>query len=198
LKRLISHLAASAANNADGECAEHLIDGIDRDLPDECHGWTGAPGSPVEFRWDHPVSIKGLRIIFDSNLANNKQMPHTYPQSSSRSRVPETLVRRFAIEALDDAGHWSQIYAEENNYQRLVRLPLNVITHAIRLIPHETWGAKEARLFALEPLGELTKPSITPVDGPSFASVRAAIDPRDLAPPAKSPEAEKAHAGRAA
>ena len=39
---------------------------------------------------------------------------------------------------------------EENNYQRLVRLDVNVTAQAIRFVPESTWGVKWAHIFAYD------------------------------------------------
>ena len=54
---------------------------------------------------------------------------------------------------------------------------------ARRPIPEATWGGKEARIFAFEPLA-LYAPRIPDVpDGEAFTAARARVNPADLAPP---------------
>jgi hypothetical protein len=160
-----------------------LLDGLDRDRPNAEHRWEGPLGKPIEYRWKQPVQIGGVRIVFDSNLNNNKRQPCSYPQKGDRSLVPETLVKAFRIEIADEHGRWKTVCEESNNYQRLVRVPVNKQAVAIRLTPTATWGATNARLFGFEPIEQFeTKiPSIP--DGPHFSALVAAIPPRDLAAP---------------
>ena len=56
--------------------------------------------------------------------------------------------RRF--EALQENGEWRVVAREDNNYQRLVRIPLNCVGKAVRLVPETTWGADICKLFAFE------------------------------------------------
>lgn len=186
ISRPISALAASAALTGKGEGFSPLLDGLDRDRPDAPHAWIGPLGEPVEFRWNKPVSIAGVRLVFDSDLNNYKQQPHSYPQPGNRSLVPETLVKAFRLEAADEQGIWTIVYRASLNYQRLVRVPLNVRATALRLVPESTWGAENARIFAFEPM-EHFQAKIPPIpDGPHFSTLVAKVPPADLAPPAKA------------
>ena len=182
-RRDVSCLARSATLSAPGEDAPILLDGMDRDRENESHAWAGAVGSAVEYRWDHAVRVAGARFTFDSNLAHLKRMPCTYPQKGGRNAVPGSLVRRFRIEAMDGARRWNTVYREENNYQRLVRVPLDTETTALRFVPEQTWGDETVRVFAFEPL-ETYEPKIPQAaEGPHIREVRARADAADLAPP---------------
>jgi len=181
--RPISPLATSGTLTGKGEGLNHLLDGLDRDREDCVHAWIGPLGQPIEFRWNKPVAIGGVRIVFDSNLNHDKIQPCSYPQKGDRSLVPETLVKAFRLEAADAQGEWTTIYRETLNYQRLVRVPLNVQATALRLVPEATWGAATARVFAFEPMEQL-QAKIPPVpDGPHFSAVVAKVSPADLLPP---------------
>jgi hypothetical protein len=133
---------------------EPLRNGIDRPVgnADDVganNGWTGALGSWVQYAWEEPRHVGALRFTFDSDLDRPEHnMPCRYPLPVEPLGVPETVVRAFRIEAQDQSGKWTTVAHVENNYQRLVRLALDVETHAIRFIPESTWGAPQAHLFA--------------------------------------------------
>ncbi len=183
LRREVSCLAQSATLGGEGQDAPLLRDGLERDRPDESHAWVGVVGSAIEYHWNHAVRLAGVRFTFDSNLAHLKRMPCSYPQNGGRCAVPGSLVKRFRIEAMDDARRWNTVYREENNYQRLARVPLTVETSALRFVPEKTWGDEEVRVFAFEPL-ETYEPKIPQaVDGPHISDVRANVDAAHLAPP---------------
>lgn len=165
-----------------------LLDGTDRDLADAPHAWEGKIGDTIEFAWPEPVAVEGLRLVFDSNLANLKQMPFTYPQAGTKSRVPTTLVKAFRVEAQAADGTWRTIAREANNYQRLVRIRASAMTHRLRVVPESTWGDETVRVFACEPLSTFVDKLPPIVDGPAFAAKRAAVDPADLAPPQQHAE----------
>jgi NAD/FAD-utilizing enzyme apparently involved in cell division len=189
IPRPASDLALRARlDTADGRDAPLLLDGIDRDREDAGHAWTGRAGcGSVTFTWNEAVTLAGARLVFDSDLSNDKRMAHVYPQSAGRRAVPGSLVKAFRLEARDDTGRWSVVHRADENYQRLVRVPLaGLRATALRLVPEATWdGGEDARVFAFEPQaeGEFFDRVPAPPDGPHYSEVRAAIDPRDLAPP---------------
>jgi hypothetical protein len=184
IARQPTELAAQAVLTAPGDGAARLRDGVDRDLADRHHAWAGAPGDAIEYRWDQPAHVAGVRIVFDSNLANEKRMPCTYPQKGNRSMMPKTMVRAFRIEALDAAGAWRTVASEADNYQRLVRLPIGPLTTSgIRLVPESTWGDATARVFSFEPLATFVAKIPAVPDGPHFSTRVAQTNPADLLPP---------------
>lgn len=181
--RAASELSRAATLAADHGDPAFLLDGLDRDRDDEPHAWTGPTGSAVEYRWDHAVHVAGARFTFDSNLANDKRMPCSYPQRGDRCLVPASLIKRYRVEAQDDAGRWTVVHRESENYQRLVRVPLNVRAKALRFVPEQTWGDDAARVFAFEPLETFEAKTPEVPDGPHWSEVVAKTDPKHLAPP---------------
>lgn len=196
--RPVGELARTATLNGNGDGIHRLSDGIDRDLPNEPHAWTGNMGSSIEFRWDHAVHVAGMRLVLDSNLNHGKRMTATYPQAGSRSRVPSSVIKSFRIESQDESGTWITVFREDNNYQRLVTLPLDVDVRSLRLVPEETWGDQEARIFTAEPLSVFEAKIPCVAQGEHFAAVRNRIDPVDLVPPDNGLEPETKKAARAA
>ena len=147
--RQVPALARSATLAASQGDPEPLRNGIDRPIGSADNGWCGKLGSWVEYRFAASQRVRQLRFIFDSDLnRQTKNMPHHFPLDAEPYQVPATLVRTFRIEALDDSGAWRTIAHERNNYQRLVRLEVDVETRALRFIPEATWGAPTAHLFA--------------------------------------------------
>lgn len=183
LQRPVSALAQNAKLTGGGQNLEALRDGLDRDLENEDHAWTGSLGSGIEYSWDEVVSIGGVRLVFDSNLANEKRMPCSYPQKGDGTRVPVSLVKAFRIDALNENGRWEKVLQHCDNFQRLVEVPLNTRAKALRLTVEETWGAGTARIFAFEPIQNFVAKVPLVADGPHFSAVRAQIAAHDLAPP---------------
>lgn len=182
--RVVSPLALSGRLVGGGHNTEALREGLDRDRENEPHAWVGCVGMPVEYHWDSPVALAGARFVFDSNLANDKRMPCSYPQKGGRCLVPDSLVRRFRLEVLDEAGGpWRTVYRDGGNYQRLVRVPLGVRARALRFVPEETWGDEAVRVFAFEPLETYEEKIPLVPDGVPFSEARAKIAPENLAPP---------------
>jgi len=149
LVREIPELTRKAALTASDGYPEVLRNGKDRPDADSSNLWEGKLGSWVEYSLPEPAKISSLRFVFDSDL-NRKSlnMPCNYPLEPELRKVPSTMVRAFRIEALDDQGEWRVVQRVTNNYQRLVRIDVDVTTSKIRFIPEETWGAETARVFS--------------------------------------------------
>jgi hypothetical protein len=64
-----------------------------------------------------------------------------------------------------------------------VQVPLDIQTRGLRLVIEATWGKKIARVFAFEPMENLTVKIPAIPDGPNFCQARARIAPEDLLPP---------------
>lgn len=183
LDRPVSDLARTAKLRGQGRDAPLVHDGLDRDRPGASHAWTASAGDALEYHWQQPVHVGGARFVFDSNLQHHKRMPCSYPQKGDRRMVPSSLVRTFRVEVQDEAGRWRVAHRAENNYQRLVRVPLDVKAKGLRFVPEATWGDEAVRVFAFEPVeSSVDKRPPTP-KGPRFRDVQARIDPKDLAAP---------------
>jgi hypothetical protein len=183
VSRPVSSLALDAKLAAGGQGAPLLLDGLDRDRENEAHAWMGSLGTPIEYHWNEMVNVGGARFVFDSNLANEKRMPCSYPQKGNRDAVPSLLVKSFRLEAQDENGQWRLAHRDSENYQRLVTVPLGVRAKALRFVPEETWGAEAARVFAFEPVIECESKNPVILDGPHFSEVRARISDEDMAAP---------------
>lgn len=180
LRREVSALARAGKLTGEGECAELLRDGLDRDRKGEPHAWSGPVGASVGYEWPEKVSVAGARLVFDSDLQMRKHMPWRYPV---RRSMPGALVKAFRLEALGDNGRWTTVYAEPQNIRRLVVVPVGVETRGLRLVVESTWGAPAARIFAFDPLEECrVKISATPRKV-EFDERCRSIDPKDIEPP---------------
>jgi hypothetical protein len=151
--RQVPALMKEAALTASEGDPEPLRNGLDRPVGADDNGWTGGIGSWVQVAFDSPRHVRRLRFVFDSDLNRpEKSTPHCYPLRAEPVGVPETMTRAFRVEALDEAliegGRWRVIAREENNYQRLVRLEVDVQTSALRFVPEGTWGAERVHVFA--------------------------------------------------
>lgn len=127
-----------------------LRNGIDRPVGGTENAWVGPCGSVIEYRFGRPQKIRHTRIVFDSDL-NRKipNMPCIYQLGQKERTVPDTLVKAFRIE-IEKGGKWESVLMVTDNHQRLVKQELNCTAEAIRLIPEQTWGAEQVRIFAWE------------------------------------------------
>lgn len=128
---------------------EILKNGYDRPIGNEDNGYMGNLGEWVQCSFESPEQINELRFVFDSNLNREiHNMPCNYPLEQNDFHVPETMIKEFKLEAEDECGNWVKVAEIKNNYQRLVKLNLDVKTKAIRFIPVSTWRAEKAHLFS--------------------------------------------------
>lgn len=121
--------------------------------------WIGKEGEFIELSYSEPEFVNGVRIIFDSDLNRNfvewlnrsfQQMPHIYPLGEDRFKIPDTLIKKFKVEITEKSGKTT--LKEYNNHQRYVNIPINEAVTKIRIIPTQTYGVKEYRVFSVEPV----------------------------------------------
>ena len=168
--REIPELSRNALLIASEGDPEPLRNGIDRTVGNDDNGSTVSPGGWFEYSFERPEKILQARLVFDSNLNRalrekrnlkvlhdrdpagdfEREMQCYYPIDQEPLRVPESMVKSFRVETMDENNNWKVVFSEDNNYQRLVRVPLNVETTAIRIVPETTWGADRAHLFAFD------------------------------------------------
>jgi hypothetical protein len=149
-KRELSRLSAEASLSAKSGNPEPLRNGLDRPAGENGNLWVGPCGSWIEYRFEKPQQLTETRIVFDSDLNRNiKNMPCIHRLGLAPRRPPATLVKAFRIEAEVD-GKWTNVVNFLENHQRLVKLDINTSATAVRLIPDETWGSEQARIFSWE------------------------------------------------
>jgi hypothetical protein len=147
--RLIPELTRTALLSASEGDPEPLRNGVDRPVGDADNGWYGSLGASVQYTFDGIQQVRRLRFVFDSDLNRpGETMFFHYPLEIEPVGVPQSLIRAFRIEALDEAGNWQVIDQQDNNHQRLVRIDCDVQTRSLRFITESTWGARQAHLFA--------------------------------------------------
>lgn len=143
----ISKAAKLTASQGD---VQQLRTGIDRSLGKEDNAWLAGKNDWACYSFDNLTQITQARFTFDSNLAKDKKMPARYPMKGNWESTPATLVKAFSLQTQDAAGNWQTVAKIDDNYQRLVHLPLNVKTQAIRLVIDETWGEELVKVFGFD------------------------------------------------
>lgn len=148
-KREIPQLTLKASLKASEGKADNLRNGYDRPIGEDDNGWYGENGSWVEYRFENSENIKELRFVFDSDL-NRKihNMPCNYPLVQNDFHVPESMVKEFKVEIELEDGNWGTLFEMNNNYQRLVKVPVDVKTKAVRFTSLNTWGAEKVHVFS--------------------------------------------------
>ncbi len=151
VRRRISVLTRTGTLVAsNGNDPEPLRDGIDRPIGDQSHSWAGAVGDTLTYCWREPVALHEIRMVFDSDL--NRLDRSTVPvrfRDEPDNEVPATLVTGYRLDYQDENGDWRGLFLENDNYQRLGRVPAGVMARSLRLT---ILGGKSPvlRLFSFE------------------------------------------------
>ncbi len=153
--REVSEITRNAMLRAEsGGDVEVLRNGIDRGIDGATNCFEADFESYIEYHFDKPTEINEVRLVFDSNLLDMeyKMMPYVFPKDGFAKELPETLLKEFAIEVQKkkDSDEWKEIVYVEDNFQRLVRIPVHERVTAIRLIPLASWGYEKAKIFSFE------------------------------------------------
>lgn len=161
-----------------------LFDGRERETAnDQQHHVKLTPGTAITAAWERPVVDHVLRLVFDSDLNDAKQMPCLYPAKGAGLRVPGSLVRSFRVETRPSASaDWQVACETDDNHRRLVLVPLPGPVQAVRWTGLQTWGAGEVRLFSMDVCPPGTQSAAHhPEPGRHWNDVVAEIAPADLA-----------------
>jgi hypothetical protein len=150
LTRTLPDLTRSATLSASSGDPQPLRNAIERCLDGVENGWWAAPGENAVYTFNHPVRLSAVRLVFDSDLNQTKRMPCWQPKSGNVVEMPAMLARSFDIQALDPSGTWQTLHKVSDNPARLVRLPLNLETSALRFVANASWGALPTHLMAFE------------------------------------------------
>jgi len=159
-RRSLSSIMTGAVITAGGQDAAVLINGVDRPVDGIDNCWRGKPGDEIILSFPQGTPVHTVRLVFDSELNRdswvNVDSEHKrYPQrcnvltGSDDVYVPKAIVKEFTLSGFR-RGEWKEIYAETNNYQRLVKIPVGGTYEKLRLIPKSTWGADTVCLFAFD------------------------------------------------
>ncbi|MFT3786219.1 MAG: FAD-dependent oxidoreductase [Tepidisphaeraceae bacterium] len=161
-----------------------VLSGHDRPVAEASNLWRNSLGTALTLSLPRETTVGGVRLVFDSNLANDKRMPCSYPQRHDRASMPATLARAFRIEVCRN-GRWITTFRDAENAHRLRYVPLHERGDAVRVIIEQAWsGGTEARLFGFEAVREAPTHYPKPVERVAWSDVVARVDPADLASPA--------------
>ncbi len=144
VRREINELTRSAEASH-----EVLRDGMDRDWDDGEHGVELVSGESATYRFASPATVTGVRLVFDSDLADLKRQLNV-EDADMYHPMPAKLAKSFRIE-MESGGVWKQVAAVVENRHRLVRLNWKpVACSAIRMIALESWSGGATRIFAFD------------------------------------------------
>jgi hypothetical protein len=140
----------SIISTSDGD-SEKLRNGHDRHIGEDMNGWTCQVGDWVEYKLEKPEKIKEIRLVFDSELSRfMPNMVSVYPIDPIVFKTPEQMVKGFRLEAQTADGGWKTLIIEGDNYQRLVRIPVDETVQSIKLTITATHGRKKVDVFSFD------------------------------------------------
>ena len=106
-----------------------LRNGIDRELDNVSNQWNCRIGDSAEYDFGKTMPLHEIRLVFDSDLKRPKlNCVANYWLDGKVFTPPATLVSVFEI--LADG---QTIFRTENNYQRLVKIPVNIAARKLTL-----------------------------------------------------------------
>ncbi len=170
-KREISSLSKQAKLTADYGEASIIQNGIDRKIWGNDNGYWGKINKAITYTFDKPTEVKFARLICDSDLdreyvegnPNLMLIPMPLFKALSYNRTsfgfPKCMLKAFNIDVLDGDGQWKTVYQTNENYQRFLKISLDVKTTAVRIVPlathgsdelYNTYGSASAHIFAFE------------------------------------------------
>ncbi len=167
----------------EGDRAEVLWDGHERDADKGKHYWTGPVGASIELNWDAPQEVTCLRLVFDSNLNDTKRMPIRYALDDKAIQLPATLIRDFTLEVKTAQGDWEVLHHVTENTRRMWVMSISRAVTAVRWTGLSTWGDPELRLYSIEASHQGMPLTYTPEHGKSWNEVVAGIPQEDLREP---------------
>lgn len=156
IRREVSELTKRASFNITDYERDILLNGLERPRIElDENAITQNVGDSLIMHFDRAETISTLRLCFDPDftretISDNQKMRifamklHT-GKDFEPVRVADTLVKKFVVYA-----DGKEVAKVENNFHRLVHLPLNVIAHEISIKWVATNGAKVVRLFSVD------------------------------------------------
>lgn len=139
-------LTSEAKLSASQADPEPVRDGVNRPVGDDPHAWPCRAGDWLAYEFPQETPVNEVTLILDSALERNIGLS-LHHRTDYGLGVPGVMPKKLRIEALS-GDRWEPVYTISDNYQRLVRLPVNRKSCGIRLTIDETWGDDTSRVYA--------------------------------------------------
>lgn len=128
---------------------EVLRDGWDRNWDDGCHEAEFSAGESAYYRFGTPETVRGCRLVFDSDLTDKKQQRNV--EEEEPHDMPSILPRAFRVEGVRPDGTTTLLFEQKENIHRLVRAEWQPEAFTeIRLTGVVPWGGEKARVFSFD------------------------------------------------
>ena len=126
--------------------AEPVRDGMHRQVGDDPHCWCAEPGDWLAYEFPEPTLVHTVTLILDSAMEGVITFSLEKQYCASYTATPPVMPRNFRLEGLL-AGKWTPLHQVRDNYQRLVRLPVEMPLAGVRWTLDATWGAAQSRVY---------------------------------------------------
>ncbi len=130
---------------------ERLRDGWDRDWDDGEHGMSlPVAGGRCGYTFSRPETVAGVRLVFDSDLADEKRQ-RNYESSGEYRELPPLLPRSFRLELTRPDQQVETVFLCAENHHRLVAAswePRPAVK--LELVIDSSWGGSSARVFSFD------------------------------------------------
>jgi hypothetical protein len=136
--------ASIEASNGDGKA---VLDGINRPVGNDRHAWSCRPGDELTLKFSSEKPVEQATLVVDSALQRLIALS-CHQDDDQLTTVPPEMPRSFILEGLSN-GKWDAIASVENNYQRLVRIPVKKNIRGIRFTLNQTWASPESSVQTL-------------------------------------------------
>ncbi len=135
------------------EINDVLRNGIDRKWDGADNGVWVEPGeTSVEYTWKKPVTVSGVRLVFDSMFKIRSKRMRKLEATTERVQMPWMMPKAYRIEART-GGAWKTVYECPLNYVRLNKVAFDPVqADAVRVVVTDTWGGGKGHIFAFDVL----------------------------------------------
>lgn len=155
----------SSKGDAYGEDASILLDGVERVVEGADHAWEGTLGDVLVLTLQKKQQIRTMRLVMDSDInrtswKEQKWYIKKFPTKCNSFLddkpvvIPGTILKAYEVWVDEGDGEFSIIFNEDNNYQRLNKIPIHKVVKRIKLIPKEVWSGSIVRIYGMEVVGE--------------------------------------------
>lgn len=146
-------MSAKNAEMAGAKDVEILRNGRDRDELNQNNKVFLQHGESVKYTFDCPTYVKGVKIVFDSDLKRetfdmnwcekHRSMRCNILDNSPVMSLPKTLAKRFEISAITADGTTVEVHSEPVNKRRNVLISVEKEVKEISLTVSENWGGTD-------------------------------------------------------
>ncbi len=155
-----SELTKRARITSSGEFAEKLTNGHARPIGDDENAWVGKCGDYIELTFDSSEYVNEIRLTLDSDLNRKTTGSDGYMDRKGTVcnvardmpfvHLPKTLIKHITVKALDEDGDWVDAAEIKDIKRRVVYIPVNKKTKAVRIIPNSSYGNETVKIFTLD------------------------------------------------